>query len=64
MEMSWKCLSEISGLFFNTLAAIGKYSLHNREKLMQPIQIQLSKIQKLKKKLSTVYCITEIYIIF
>ena len=64
LEMSLLFIYEISGLFVNTLTAVGKYSLHNREKLMQSIQIQLSKIQKLKKKLSTVYCISEIYIIF
>ena len=55
LEMSLLFIYEISGLFVNTLTAVGKYSLHNREKLMQSIQIQLSKIQKLKKKI--VYCL-------
>ena len=41
----WKYLfviSKISGLFLNTLTANDKYFLHNRENLLQTIQIQLS----------------------
>ena len=37
---------KISGLFPNTLSADSKYSLLNRENLMQPIEIQLSRKQK------------------
>ena len=37
---------QILGLFVNTLAADGKYSRHNREKLPQPVQMQLSKKPK------------------
>ena len=40
--MIWK----ISRLFPNTLKADGKYSLFNRDKLTQPIQMQLSEKQK------------------
>ena len=49
--MSWKTnllvISEIIGLFVNTLTAYDKYSLHNKENLSKPIQIQLPKKQKL-----------------
>ena len=34
------------GLFVNTLTAAHKFSLLNKGKLMQPIQMQLSKSQK------------------
>ena len=40
-------ISDILGLFANTLTADDKYSLHNRKNLPKPIQMQLSK--KLKK---------------
>ena len=33
-------------LFINTFTADGKYSLLNRDKLMQPIHMQLSQKQK------------------
>ena len=33
-------------LFFNTLSAIDKYSLFNRDNLTEPIQMQLSQKQK------------------
>ena len=40
--VTWK----ISTLFPNTLSADGKYTLLNRDNLMEPIQIQLSRKQK------------------
>ena len=40
--MIWK----ISRLFISTLSADGKYSVVNRDKLPQPIQMQLSRKQK------------------
>ena len=43
LSVTWK----IMGLFLNTLTTDDKYSLLNREKLTQPIQICLSKYQKL-----------------
>ena len=36
-------ICKISRLFINTLSADGKNSLLNRDNLMQPIQMQLSK---------------------
>ena len=39
-------ICKISRLFPNTLSADGKYSLLNRDKLTQPIQMQLSRKQK------------------
>ena len=39
-------ICKISRLFPNTLSADGKYSLLNRDNLMQPIQMQLSQKQK------------------
>ena len=41
--MSLLVISEILGLFVNTLTADAKHSLHNRENSMQPIQMQSSK---------------------
>ena len=38
--------SKISTLFPNTLSANGKYTLLNRDNLMEPIQMQLSRKQK------------------
>ena len=35
-------ISEILGLFVNTLTVDGKYCLGNKENLLQPIQLQLS----------------------
>ena len=40
--VTWK----ISTLFPNTLSANGKYTLLNRDNLMEPIQMQLSRKQK------------------
>ena len=37
---------EILGVFINTLTGDEKYSLRNRTKLPQPIQLELSKQQK------------------
>ena len=37
-------------MFVNTLNADDKYSLHNRENLRQPIQMQFSKKQKVFSK--------------
>ena len=46
-KLSWKMslffISRILALFFITLTADGKYSLHERENLLLPIQMQLSK---------------------
>ena len=39
--MSLLVISEILGLFLNTVTANDKYSLHNREKLQEPIQMLL-----------------------
>ena len=39
-------ISKISRLFINTLIADFKYSLFNRDNLMQPIQMQLSRKQE------------------
>ena len=39
-------ICKISRLFPNTLSADGKYSLLNRDNLMQPIQMQVSRKQK------------------
>ena len=39
-------ICKISRLFINTLSADGKNSLLNRDNLMQPIQMQLSKKQE------------------
>ena len=39
-------ICKISRLFSNTLNAHGKYSLLNKDKLMQPIQMQVSRKQK------------------
>ena len=40
--VTWK----ISTLFPNTLSADGKYTLLNRDNLMEPIKMQLSRKQK------------------
>ena len=39
-------ICKILRLFVNTLSAVDKYSLPNREYLTQPIQVQLSQKQK------------------
>ena len=39
-------VSEILGVFVNTLTSDGKYFLRNRQNLPQSIQLQMSKIQK------------------
>ena len=39
-------ICKISRLFIKTLSANGKYSLFNRDKLTQPIQMQLSRKQE------------------
>ena len=39
-------VSEIVGVFVNTLTADEKYSLRNRDNLPQPIQLQLPEKQK------------------
>ena len=41
--MSPLVISKILGLFVNTLTADGKYYLRKMEKLLQPIQMHLSK---------------------
>ena len=49
-QLSWKqsllLICKILRLFVNTVTAVDKYSLLNRDKLTQPIQIQLSQKQK------------------
>ena len=40
-------ICEISTLFINTLSVDGKYSLVNRDNLTQPVQMQLSRKQKI-----------------
>ena len=49
-------------LFFNTMTAVGKCSLPNRDNLMQPIHMQLS--QKLKTFFSIFSCIFKISVKF
>ena len=58
-KMSLLVISEIWGLFVNTLTADDKYSLHTSENFRQTIQVQLS------KKLNffpLFYFISEVYI--
>ena len=49
IELENVCLSisEILGVFVNTLTADDKYSLRNRKNLPKPIQLQLSKKNKI-----------------
>ena len=44
--MSVLVISEIVVVFVNTVTADGKYSLHNRKNLLEPLQLRLSKKQK------------------
>ena len=53
--MSLLVISEILGLFVNTLTADDKYSLCNRENLLQSIQMQLSKEQKVFSQYSAAF---------
>ena len=57
--MSWKIslsvISEILGLFVNTLAAEDKYSLRNWENLCQPIQMPLSQVLNCLCQFSAVF---------
>ena len=50
-KLNWKIslflISEILGLFANTLIADHKYVLHNKGNVLQPIQVQLSKKQNM-----------------
>ena len=55
-------ISKISRLFINTLIADFKYSLFNRDNLMQPIQMQLSRKQETFSDFF--FCIFEIYFKF
>ena len=56
--MSLLVIQKVLGLLVNTLTTNDKYFLLNRDKLMQPIQMQRSKKEK---KLSTFFfCIFEI----
>ena len=48
-------VSEILGLFVNTLTANDKYSFLNRKNLLEPIQLQMSKIQKSFSQFFAVY---------
>ena len=45
--MSVLVISDVLGLFANKLTADDKYSLRNRKKLSQPIQMQLSNKEKI-----------------
>ena len=49
-QLNWKksllVIWKILRLFVNTLSAVNKYSLPNRDYLTQPIQVQLSQKQK------------------
>ena len=45
-KKSLLAICKILRLFVNTLSAVDKYSLPNREYLTQPIQVQLSQKQK------------------
>ena len=49
LEFQNVCLStsEFLLVLFNTLTADEKYSLYNKKNLLQPIQLQLSKKQKI-----------------
>ena len=59
--MSLLVICEILGHFVNTLTADDKYSLCNTELLLQPIQMQLSK----KEKIFRIFCsISGMYINF
>ena len=53
--MSLFVICDILELFVNTLTGNDKYSLHNREDLQQPIQIQLSKKQKKNSEFFAVF---------
>ena len=48
-------ISETLGVFINTLTADERYSLHNRKTLRQPIQLQLSKRQKIFSEFFAAY---------
>ena len=60
--MSLLVLSEILGLFINTMTVDDMYSFPNNENLPQPIQMQLSKKQK--NFFSNFCSISKIYIKF
>ena len=47
--------SEILGVFVNTVTADDKYSLQNRENLLQAIQLQVSKKKKMFSKFFAAY---------
>ena len=53
--MSLFVICDILELFVNTFTGDDKYSLHNREDLQQPIQIQLSKKQKKNSEFFAVF---------
>ena len=50
-QLTWRksllVICKISTLFINTLSVDGKYSLVNRDNLTQPVQMQLSRKQKI-----------------
>ena len=46
LEIIRLTVSEMLGVFVNTLTADDKYSLRNRKNLPQPIQLQLSRKRK------------------
>ena len=48
-------ISNMLGLFLNTLTADDKYALCNRNNLLQPIQVKLSKNQKIYCPFFAVY---------
>ena len=45
-KVSVSNMQNLSKLFLNTMSADGKYSLHNRDNLTQPIQLQVPRKQK------------------
>ena len=54
--MSLLAISGILGLFFNTLTADDKYSCCNSKNLRQPIEMQLSKKEKIAQLIQMQLC--------
>ena len=55
-KVSLSDLQNIRGLFVNTLTADEKYSLLNRDKLLQYFQMQLSQNQKVFSQFLLTFC--------
>ena len=62
LEKSLLLICKVLEVFVNALTAHDKYSLRNRDNLMQPIQMQLSQNQELLSEIF--FSIFEIYIKF